>query len=117
MQRATMPDRYERTIPMPVTFTILDSKIQDMASTMEVAGVFTNGDMVNNALALFKWAVKHAQSGRVIAAFDADGQRYEIQMAALYHAALDGHTARLPDQPFPAIPLPVLGGPPRSLNL
>jgi hypothetical protein len=101
---------------MSVTFTIPDSKIQDLASTMEVAGVFTNGDMVNNALALFKWVVNHAQSGRVIAAFDADGQRYEIRMAALCHAALDGHTARSPDQPFTSIPLPVLGGPPRTLN-
>ena len=99
---------------MPVTFTVADSRMQALAPTMEAAGVFTNADLVDNALALFQWAVKHAQGGRAIAALDADGCRYEIRMAALCHAALDGHAARSPDMPFAPVPLPALGGPPGS---
>jgi len=63
----------------------------EMSKLIEVTGLPTKKELINNALTLFRWAVQQCAQGYQIASITEDGQVHrELQMPSLEHAQLCG---------------------------
>jgi hypothetical protein len=66
--------------------------IKDLDQLMQETAMRTRKELVNNALALFAWAVKATQEGRVVASVDPATHSYkEILLPALENVATLRH--------------------------
>ena len=67
-----------------IQFDLSEEGAEELNRLMDVTGVATRKDLMNNALTLFKWAVTESRAGRSIAAVDEEKQSYrELTMPAL----------------------------------
>jgi hypothetical protein len=75
----------------PVTrlqFELSAEKLDEFERVRQEGGFESRKDLLNNALTLLKWTMKHAQQGHVIAAVDEKSKKYfELQMPFLTHVA------------------------------
>ncbi len=60
-----------------IVFEIPASRVERMDSLMEKCGLDTRKDLINNALALFEWAVSETENGKLIAALDESSSNYQ----------------------------------------
>lgn len=69
---------------MRVQLDIPDNKFNELKALIEECGFATNKEFFDNAITLFKWVVKQARKGNVIASVDESERRYtELQMPFL----------------------------------
>ena len=67
-------------------FELTRDKLDEIERLRIDGGFDTRKDLLNNAMTLMKWALKHAEEGHAIAAIDG-GKYFELQMPFLTHAA------------------------------
>ncbi len=69
---------------MRMQFEIPDDRYRELETLIKEAGFKSKADFFDNAIALFKWTVKHAKKGNIIAAVDEREHKYiELQMPYL----------------------------------
>lgn len=69
---------------MRIQYEVSKKQEEAIKTLMEITGVKTRIDLLNNALSLFEWAVNEKKSGRSIASLDeTDNVKREIVMPAL----------------------------------
>jgi hypothetical protein len=91
---------------MRIQVEVPKAKAEEMRSLMELGGLKTYYDLLNNALSLLKWAVQETQQRRIIQSESEDGQqKSKLVMPYLMEVA-----AKLPPlQKKAAIPSAVMG--------
>ena len=68
---------------------IPDDRASELRALMEQCGISTQRDLLNNALALFAWAVNERSTGRIIASVDEENMKFkELTMPALQRVAV-----------------------------
>ena len=74
--------------PTRLQFELSAEKLAEFERLRQEGGFESRKDLLNNAVTLLKWAMKHAQQEHVIAAVDEKSKKYfELQMPFLSHAA------------------------------
>jgi hypothetical protein len=69
---------------MRIQYEVSDKQLEAIKALVEITGVKTRTELLNNALALFEWAVKEKKSGRTIASLDeTDNVKRELVIPAL----------------------------------
>jgi hypothetical protein len=72
---------------MIIQLELPDSRVPELEDLMEKTGLATRKDLLNDALGLFKWAVRERRAGRTIASVDEKNDRYkELSMPSLDRA-------------------------------
>lgn len=72
---------------MRIQLELPEDRVRNLENLMEETGLATKKDLLNDALALFQWAVRERMSGRIIASVDEQNNRYkELTMASLDRA-------------------------------
>lgn len=67
-------------------FELSREKLEEFEQLRQAGGFETRKDLLNNAITLLKWAMKHAREGHVVAAVDERTQKYfELEMPFLSH--------------------------------
>jgi len=71
-----------------VQLDLSETRVRELEELMELCGIATKKELLNNAITLFAWAVREVGKGNVIASVNEAEERYrELQMPALSHAA------------------------------
>jgi hypothetical protein len=61
-----------------------DKDFDQLLNELRPFGISTKSGLVNNALALFEWAVRERKRNRIIASIDEDSERFhEVHMPVL----------------------------------
>jgi hypothetical protein len=87
------PVRFElsaapRGASVRLQFELWVGTYHELERLREEGGFKAKKDLLNNALTLLKWAMKHAEKGHVLAAVDRKSDKYfELQMPFLSHVA------------------------------
>jgi hypothetical protein len=69
-------------------FELSDEKLAEFEGLRKEGGFENRKDLLNNAVTLLKWAMRHAHAGHVVAAVDEKAEKYfELQMPFLSHVA------------------------------
>jgi metal-responsive CopG/Arc/MetJ family transcriptional regulator len=69
-----------------------EDRVRELDELMDQTGLSTRKDLLNQALTLFKWALRERQAGRMIASVDEAQNRYkELSMPALETGAARSH--------------------------
>jgi hypothetical protein len=69
-------------------FELSQDKLEEFERLRMEGSFETRKELLNNALTLLGWAIRHAQVGHTIAAIDEkSGKSYELAMPFLTHAA------------------------------
>ena len=72
-----------------VQLELSEDRVERLKEIMKLCEITTQKELFNNSLALFEWAVKQRQSGRMIASVDENNMRFkEISMPALEAVAV-----------------------------
>lgn len=67
-----------------VQLELSEERLGQLKNIMDLCEIKTQKDLFNNALALFEWAVKQRQRGRMIASVDEADMRFrEMSMPSL----------------------------------
>ena len=65
-----------------------EERVKELEDLISSVGIASKSDLLNDALTLFRWAVRERSSGRIIASVDAENQRYKVlEMPSLENAA------------------------------
>lgn len=82
-----MPTALNETKLVRLQFEVTKEKHDELKRACEATNIKTNRELVDNALALFFWAVKEVQRGRVIVSLDEVSGKYkEVTMPAFQQA-------------------------------
>jgi len=69
-------------------FELSPDKLHEIDRLRSEGGFENRKDLLNNAITLLKWAIKHAEEGHAVAAIDEKSDKYfELQMPFLAHVA------------------------------
>ena len=69
---------------MRIQYEVSKKQLEAIKALVDITGVKTRTELLNNALALLEWAVNEKKSGRAIASLDeTDKVRRELVMPAL----------------------------------
>jgi hypothetical protein len=71
-----------------IQIDVSPEKLAELEELMQVCGVKTKKELINNALVLLQWAVRQVRSGRTVASVDEKEKRYrDLEMPILSTAA------------------------------
>jgi hypothetical protein len=72
---------------MRIQLDLTEATVDHLKQLMQIIGVDTYKDLINNSITLLDWAVEEAQAGREIASVDEERGKYrELTMPILKHA-------------------------------
>jgi hypothetical protein len=60
-----------------IVFEIPANRVEHLDRLIEKCGLDTRKDLINNALALFDWAVSETESGKIITSLDESSSNYQ----------------------------------------
>jgi hypothetical protein len=69
---------------------ISESYLNELKALQDLGGASSNKELLNNAIALLKWAVDQRQQGYTIAAVGVNGEIHDVLLPFLEHAASNG---------------------------
>ena len=74
--------------PVRLQFTMSSDTLAELHRLQAVGGFETRKDLLNNALTLMMWAIRHAHAGHAVTAIDDKaGTAHELNMPFLEYAA------------------------------
>jgi hypothetical protein len=60
-----------------IQIEISPGKREEIEQLMATCGIATKGELINNALTLFKWAVRKISEGNIVAAINEEEEVYQ----------------------------------------